>query len=420
VADVPRHRRGWVAFVLTLAVITGVIAVVSTWANRQALDTNNWTNTSSKLLADKSIQNALGAYLVNEIFANVDVSGQLRNALPKQAQALAGPASAGLRDLATQAVPQLLARPRIQQAWRNANRAAHKQFLAILNGGGSAVSTQNGEVVLNLHTLVTELASSLGISAPSASQSAQARNTAQQKLGVTIPNNAGRLVVMRSQQLNTAQNIAKAIRHLSIISSVVSLCLFALAIFLASGWRRIALRSSGWCFVGVGVGVLLVRRIGGSQVVDQLVKNESIKHPAHDAWNIGTGLLRAIAIALVIYGLLLVLAAWLAGPSGSAVAIRRALAPTLRDHPARVYGTAAFVYLLVLLWGPTPAFRHWIPVLLIAALLVLGIELLRHQAAREFPDAHAGDAAARMRGWLATRRGRTASDGQQPVAGGRG
>jgi hypothetical protein len=405
--------------VLVLAVITGVIAVVSTWVKRQALDTNNWTNTSSKLLANKEIQATVGAYLVNEIFTNVDVAGQLRNALPKQASALAGPASAGLRDLASQAVPQLLARPRIQDAWRQANRAAHKQLLAILNGGNAAVSTANGEVVLNLHTLVTQLATTLGLSAPSSSQAANARNAAQQKLGVTLPASSGQLVLMRSKDLKTAQDIAKAIRDVSIIFTVVSLCLFALAIALAIGWRRIALRSTGWCFVGVGIAVLLVRRIGGNQVVNQLVNAESVKPAAHDAWNIGTGLLRAIAIALVIYGLVIVVAAWLAGPTTSAVAVRRALAPSLRDHPVRVYGAAAVVYLLVLLWGPTPAFRHWIPILLIAVLLVLGIELLRHQAAREFPDAHAGDAVARMRNWLETRRARPARDGQQPVPGGR-
>lgn len=414
-----RRRRGWVTAVLVIAVITGLIAMVSTWARRQALDTNNWTNTSGKLLADKRIQDALGAYLVNEIFTNVDVAGELRGALPKQAQALAGPASAGLRDLATQAAPQLLARPRIQELWRDSNRAAHKQLLAVLNGGNAAVSTANGQVVLDLHQLVTQLASTLGIAAPTQQQSAQARNTAQQKLGVTLPASSGKLVVLRSSQLKTAQDIVKALRHISIIFTVVSLGLFALAVALASGWRRLALRSVGWCFVGLGVAVLLVRRIGGNQIVDGLVRADSIKPAAHDAWNIGTGLLRAIAIAFVIYGLVIVVAAWLAGPTTSAVAIRRALAPTMRDHPVRLYGTAAVLYLLVLLWGPTPALRELIPILIIAALLVLGLELWRRQTAREFPDAHSGDTMARMRHWLDTRRGRAPADGQQPVAGGR-
>src|SRR5262249_36973390 len=96
----PNSHRVLVAVMLTIATITGFLAIFSTWVNRQALNTDNWTNTSSKLLADDKIQTLLGAYLVNELFSNVDVAGQLRAILPKQAQGLAGPAATGLRGLA--------------------------------------------------------------------------------------------------------------------------------------------------------------------------------------------------------------------------------------------------------------------------------------------------------------------------------
>jgi hypothetical protein len=420
-----RRHRVLVAALLALAVVIGLIAVVSTWVNRQALNTNNWTNTSSRLLADPRIQNAVGAYLVNELFSNVDVAGRLREALPTQAQGLAGPASAGLRELANRAAPQVLARPRVQDAWRQANRVAHKQLLTILNGGSSAVSTTNGEVVLNLRPLIDQLATSLGFQEQLASarakitptQRTQARGVVQQKIGITLPPDTGKLVILRSAQLKTAQNIAKGIRHLAIISTAVTFALFALALWLARGWRRVTLRSVGWCFVGLGFFALLVRRMGGDWVVDALVKAESVRPAAHDTWSIGTSLLRAIALALVIYGVLIVLAAWLAGPTRPAVAVRRALAPTLRDQPIRVYAGAGLVYVLVLVWGPTPAFRHWIPVLLIAAALVLGIELLRRQAAREFPDAQAGDTMRGLRGWYDARRGQAAPTTQPAAAG---
>jgi hypothetical protein len=422
-----RRRRGLVAAVLTLAVVIGLVAVVSTWVNRQALNTNNWTNTSSRLLADPRVQDAVGAYLVNELFSNVDVAARLRTALPTQAQGLAGPASAGLRELATRAAPELLARPRVQDAWRQANRAANKQLLQILNGGSGAVSTANGEVVLDLRALVDQLAASLGFQQQLASarakvtpsQRAGARGAVQQKVGITLPPSTGKLVILRSAQLKTAQNIAKGIRHLAIISTAVTFALFALAVWLARGWRRLALRSVGWCFVGLGIFALLVRRLGGNWVVDTLVKAESVRPAAHDTWSIGTSLLRAIAIALVIYGLLIVLSAWLAGPTRPAVATRRALAPSLREHPIRVYGAVALVYLLVLVWGPTPAFRHLIPVLLIAALLVLGVEVLRRHAAQEFPDAQAGDTMRGLRGWYDARRGHAPAteSGQQPAGG---
>ena len=397
---ISRRRRSFVVALLVLATITGLVAVLSTWVKRQALDSGNWTNTSSKLLADKHVQDALGAYLVNELFTNVDVAGQLRSALPPQGQALAGPAAAGLRELANRAAPQLLARPRVQDAWRNANAAAHRQFLAILNGGGNTVSTNNGEVTLDLHSLVDQLAATLGIQ--------KQVNTARGKVPASaLPASSGRLVIMRSSQLQTAQDVTKGIRNISIIFTAVSLALFALAVWLARGRRRLTLRGVGWCLVGIGIFALLARRVGGNEIVNGLVKADSIKPAAHDSWAIGTSLLRAISLALVIYGLVIVTAAWLAGPTRAAVAVRRALAPSLREHPARVYAAVAGVYLLVLLWGPTPALRSLIPILLIAALLVVGIELLRRQADAEFPGAREGDTMQRFRDWNDARRHRT-------------
>ncbi len=380
----PSSHRVLVAVLLTLAVIIGFLAILSTWVKRQALDTNNWVTTSTRLLDDRKIQNALGAYMVDQLFTNVDVEGELRSALPPQTQSLAGPVAAGLRGLADRAAPELLARPRVQDAWRTANRAAHKQLLAVLNGGTNVVSTNNGVVTLDLHNLVTQLAGQVGVEQQVAG--------VQAKLGDKLPPTAGQLVILRSKQLKTAQNITKAIRHLSIVFTLVSLALFALAVWLARGRRRLALRTTGWCLFGLGVATLLMRRVIGNRVIDPLVKTTSVKPAAHDAWSIATSLLYDLGAAFLIYGLLVVAMAWLAGPSRPATRVRLFLAPSLRDRGLLVYGVAACVYLLVLLWGPTPAFRQLVPILLIAALLVFGIEVLRRQTAREFPNARTGGA----------------------------
>ena len=60
----------------------------------------------------------------------------------------------------------------------------------------------------------------------------------------------------------------------------------------------VALRSTGWCFVGLGVVVLFARRVVGNRVVDSLASSESVKPAAHSAWTIGTSLLYDIAIAM--------------------------------------------------------------------------------------------------------------------------
>jgi hypothetical protein len=380
-------RKAVIAVVFALAIIVGFAAITATWVRRQALDTNNWTNTSSRLLADEKIQAAIGAYLVNELFTKVDVAGEIRSVLPPAGQALAAPAAGGLREVATRLAPQMLARPRVQDTWEKANETAHKQLLTVLNGGSKNVSTQNGNVTLDLHSLVDELASTVGIGAVSDK----------------LPASTGQLTILKSDQLAAAQDYADAVHHLSIILTFLFFALLGLAVYLARGARRVVLRATGLTLIGVGLACLLARRVGGNAIVDGLVQAESVKPAAHNAWTISTSLFYTIAVTLVVYGVLVVTCAWLAGSTRLAVATRRALAPSLRDNPVRVYGIAATVYLLVLVWGPTPAFRKLVPILLIAGLVVLGIEALRRQTAREFPDAQAGDATAALRAWFSRR-----------------
>jgi hypothetical protein len=424
-AGPPRRHRVLVTVLLVLAVVVGFVGVFSVWLNRQALNTDNWTKTSGRLLADEHIQRAVSAYMVDELFSSVDVAGAIRQALPDQADALAGPAAAGLQELAGRVAPQLLASPQVQDAWQTANRFAHAQLMTILRGGSDVVTTTGGEVVLNLHPLVDRLAATIGVedqvaaarSKLQGSTGSTARALAQQKLGITLPPQSGRIVIMRSDQLSLAQDISSVVRHLAVWSTAITVLLFALAVWLAQGWRRVALRRAGWCFFGVGLVVLLARRVGGNSLVDALVASESVKPAVHSAWTIGTTLLHDIAVALVLYGVVLVAAAWLGGATRPAVALRRDLAPALRYHLASVYGAVALLFLLFLAWGPTPATRKPVGILLFAVLIVLGVEVLRRQVAREHPDAARSETAERWRARLAGMRS-SASGAASGVAAG--
>jgi hypothetical protein len=387
----------------SLALFTGAFAV---WVNRQALNTDNWKTTSSKLLADEQIQAALAPYLVDQLFTNVDVTGAIQQRLPSNLQVLAGPASAGLRQLADRAAPKLLARPRVQDAWVTANAAAHEQLLRIVNGGGAVVSTSGGRVTLDLNALVSQLAADLGVSSQVAAAQdklqgavgAQAKAQLQQRLSITVPATSGRLVIMRSDNLKTAQDVAGAVKGLAIVLPALAILLFALAIWLARGRRRQALRTAGWCFVAVGVLLLLVRRVGGNEIVDSLVKVPSNEAAVHQVWTIATSLLFAIAVALIIYGVVFALAAWLGGPTRPALFLRKLAAPELRESPWVAYVVAGGLLLALVVWGPTPAFRQLAWILLFAALLALGVTVLRRQTAVEFPDVQRGDAMRELRG----------------------
>jgi hypothetical protein len=412
----PHRHRALVGVLFILATILGILAINAVWINRQALNTDNWTNTSTQLLANKEIQAAVAAYAVNQLFSSGVPEDQIKNALsvlPKPLaplQALAGPAASGLQQLAGQIAPRVLASSQVQTAWRNANHAAHATLLKIINGGGRLASTHGGVVTLNLHAIVDQIASALGIQQQVAAVVSKLKSNAStvragaSHLGVTLPPASGQLVIMRSDELSTAQDIAADVKGLALWLPLLTIALFALAVFLSSGRRRAALRMVGWCFVGAGVFTLLDRRIAGNYVIDALVKNPDNKPAAHQVWTIATTMLYDIAVAVVVYGLIIVVAAWIAGHTRPATALRRALAPTLRERPAAAYVTAYMALLLVILWGPTPATREIGYIIGFIVLLGLGVDALRRQTAREFPGAQAGDTGRAVRALFSERR----------------
>src|SRR4030095_5534728 len=101
---------------------------------------------------------------------------------------------------------------------------------------------------------------------------------------------------------------------------------------------------------------------------------------------------RDIAVALLVYGLLALAAGFVAGPSRPAVWLRRTLAPAFRHRPVLVYACVVAVFLLVIAWGPTAGSRLLVVILVLGALLLVGLEVLRRQTLREFPEGPAAPA----------------------------
>ncbi len=155
---VKKSKRSSHRIAATLLVFAGTLAaflaVAAIWVNRQVMDTENWTQTSSELLQDDAVRATVSGYLVDQLYANVDVAAEIRNALPPRAQPLAAPAAGAVRGLAERATNELLQRPRVQALWEGANRTAHEQFIKIVEGGGPVVSTESGVVSLDLRALL--------------------------------------------------------------------------------------------------------------------------------------------------------------------------------------------------------------------------------------------------------------------------
>jgi hypothetical protein len=358
-----------VAALLVVATLIAFLAVFSIWVNRQALNTDNWVDTSSKLLRNEEIRTQLSGYLADELFAGVDVQAELEKTFPPRLAPLAGPAAGALHQLAPQVAERALATSQAESLWADANRAAHETLLKILNDEGSAVSTANGEVTLDLASLVSESGGQLGIAG---------------KLASKVPPDAGQLTILKSDQLSMAQDVSSLVRHLPIVLTLLALLLYGLAVYLAGPRRRQALRSVGFGFIVAGVLSLLLRRIGEGSVTDALAGTDAVKPAVEAAWDIGTSLLVTVAVSAIAFGILVVVAAWIAGPTRAATSLRREAAPHLRER-GTTYGAVGLVFLALVLWAPVVAFQKPIGMVLLAVLMVLGTEALRRQTAAEFP-----------------------------------
>jgi hypothetical protein len=360
--NAPRQRRGVVWALLALASLLAFLAVFAVWAERQLLEEDTWVETSEELLEDEEIRTVVADFMVDELFTAVDVEAQLQAALPPRAQPAAGVLAGGAREVADNLANEALQRPRVQELWAEANRTAHRKLIEVVEHEGDE------DVTLDLGTIVGQLGDQLGVDASS-----------------KIPPDAAQIEVLRADQLTAAQDIIKLLKGLAIVLTLLAFALWALAIYLARGWRREVLRSVGVTFMVIGVAVLFLRGLAGNLLTESLASTASIEPAVSSTWEISTSLLAAQGGALIFYGIAIVLGAWLAGPGRLGRGARRAIAPVL-ERRLIAYSALALLLLLLFWWAPTPGLQRLPTSLLLIVLMVIGLEFLRRQAIKDFPD----------------------------------
>jgi hypothetical protein len=377
-----RARRRTVKGLVVLGSVLAFLSVFAIWVERQALNTDDWVETSERLIEDDTIRTALADYLVDQLYENVDVEKELSERLPGDTKDLAGPISGGLRQVAGDGANEVLKTSTAQTLWEDANRTAHEELVAVLEEREGAVSTEEGTVQLKLGTLVTNLADQVGIGAD---------------LAERLPEDAGQITILRSDELKTAQNITVAIKGLALVLSILTLLTFGLAVYLSREGRWVTVLFCGVGLIAAGFAVIVARQAAGGIVLDQLVTDESIRPAAERAWSISTSLMTSIATTVIVFGALAVLAGWLGSPVSSARATRRAMAPVLRDYVPYVYAALAVLVGIWFLSAPTQNLRSFLTTLIVAAMIAFGIRELRKQTEEEYPDADFGDAFDRTR-----------------------
>ncbi|MGC1165799.1 MAG: hypothetical protein WA862_06800 [Solirubrobacterales bacterium] len=505
----PRRRHR--AIVWPLIVIASVLLVFSisaNWVQTQLLETDEVTATTQEIVTDDDAQEQLSIFLVDQLYATVDVQGQIEERLPPPVQPLAAPIGGAVRQLAADAAARALADPRVGSLISTAVAGAHEQFVQLIEDEAQYTSTTGNEVTIQYGDLVADLAVRLGLDPATISDiraivqtfsadlreglgAAQTRLVSaragldeaqegelspelQQDLtefrtkaagpqktiaglqeeiqGVEdkvpaelrsrlsdlesrladieqrlsglgrltgavlndpteanqdaldaalatfeaqittllerqVVQNPGQLVVMDTDQLDAVQSIVSALRNLGIVLPLLVLLLYATAFWLAVGWRSQALVAAGTGILAATLLLLLALRVLGAELVSSLASSESVEPAVQSVWDAISGGLRERALFILVIGLAFIGAGLLAGPGRHAVARRRQLTPYLHSSRAAVYSVLAGILLLWLAFIPAiDNVGQVIAIVLLGVLAVVGVEALRRQTAREFPE----------------------------------
>jgi hypothetical protein len=189
-----------------------------------------------------------------------------------------------------------------------------------------------------------------------------------------LPDSAGRIAIIQESQLDTAQTLTKVLRAVAGWMWLVALAVAALAVWLARGRRRLEIRALAIGLVIVGLLLLAVRRFAGDYLVDHLA-DDATKPAAHEAWRILTQTLADRAWFGITLGLVTLVGVWFVGETRRAAQARHAAAPILQKR-ATTYAIAAVALLVLALVAPLFA-RGWLMSLVLIGLAIAGIEVIR-------------------------------------------
>jgi len=371
-------KRIGAATLLVVGTLLWTAAIFGVWAQRQALNTDNWVATSSRLLENDEIRTALAVTIVDRLYDTDAVTQRLRDTLPPRLQPLAAPGASALREVALRNAPRVLGTAAALNAWKAANRGAHRAFLALVDGR----IAPGGEVNLDVKGLLSTVAKGTGLPAGATDR---------------LPPSVATVQVLKSDQVKTAQQAVSLFRDglwALIILAVVS---FGAAIALSSD-RRHTVATVGICVMVAGIAALAVRRVAGAWLVGELADAPNAHAVAGDVWNIATSLLVDAAQGSLLFGLIVASGAWLAGSGRLATTARRVSAPGLRVHAAIARAGLAVALLLLVWWGPVPWTGRVIPVVLVALGAFVWLEWLRRRTLEEFEDVGPGELGRTLRG----------------------
>ena len=287
------------------------IAVITVWTHNTLLDTDEYVATVAPLAEDENIQEAISFRVTEQVAEAADFKSIAQDALPPNAQVLAAPIEAGAKNLIAETVEKALATPQFADLWEASSRQSHEALLPLIEGRSTdLIGTEEGRVVLKLGSVAEDALGRVD----------EAMNTT---LVTQIPPEQleAEIVLIESKELAQAQGLARFITRMSWLSLILAVAFLAGAFFLSEN-RRVGVRRLGLAIAVPMVLCVLAYAWARSQYLAGLPSDVHNPAAAEAVFDILTAFLLRAFRAMLVLGALLVIGAWVAGPSSAAAKVR--------------------------------------------------------------------------------------------------
>lgn len=313
------RRRGRATASLVLIVVGAIllpVAGLTVWVRNQVLSTDRYVETVAPLASDPAVQTAVADRVATRVTEELDLralASDLLDDVSPRAEPLAGVIAAGAENAIRDTTLRVLESDAFRTVWERANRIAHTQIVDVLTGRkGAALTTDEGRVVLQLGPLADRVTAEL-----------------EDRFGLELPTDATQRLedvqytLFVSGDLARAQRATELLDRLAWITVALAFGLLALGVVVARDRRRAFSR------VGIGIAVasvvtLVAFAFARIRYLDALPSTAN-RAAADAVFETLTRFVRGGFRTLAVLGLVLVVFAWLAGPSPSATRIRAAV-----------------------------------------------------------------------------------------------
>jgi hypothetical protein len=271
------------------------------------------------LIHDPAIQRVLTDKITDQITSRINITGTINQAaaqlnsrgLPKISSLLtqfSPQIASSVTGFIHSTVQSAISSKAMATAWVQVNTVAHQAVVKVLSGqGNGAISTRNGQIVLNLGPFIAV-----------AKQDLVAKGFT---LANSIPPVTPTLALFQANDLGKAQSLYRLVTTLKIVLPILALVLIGAGVYVARGRRR-ALVGAGLGLAAsmliLGIGLTIARAIYLNSVPSSTLPSDA----AGASYDALVQFLRQGLRVVLVVGLVVAIAAFFTGPSRTAIQTR--------------------------------------------------------------------------------------------------